>query len=314
MAKLLVPRTFLTALLAIVCSSCGSSASGPAPTTSSPSPGPQAAAGTKIYLMVLENHDYSQIIGNPRLPFLNSLINTRATADSYYANTHPSIGNYFMLTTGQIITNDDSYNGTVSADNLVRELNAAGKSWRVYAQSLPSAGFLGAGAGAYVKKHNPFAYFSDVANDPAQAAHLVPFNQLSTDVAAKNTADFNYLLPDIAHDMHECAPSDAGCTLTQREIDADLWLQSETTALLNDGDFQQRGLLIVTFDEGQASDSTNGGGHIVTVFAGPRAKAAYRSTNVYQHPSLLNLICRELRCPALPGASANAPAMTEFVQ
>ena len=34
-------------------------------------------------------------------------------------NTHPSIGNYFELTTGNIITNKDSYTTTVTADYIV---------------------------------------------------------------------------------------------------------------------------------------------------------------------------------------------------
>ena len=35
-------------------------------------------------------------------------------ATQYFANTHPSIGNYFMLTTGQLVTNDDAFTGTVA--------------------------------------------------------------------------------------------------------------------------------------------------------------------------------------------------------
>jgi hypothetical protein len=41
------------------------------------------------------------------------------------------------MTTGQIITNNDSYSGTVSADNIVRELLPMGKTWKSYAESLP---------------------------------------------------------------------------------------------------------------------------------------------------------------------------------
>jgi hypothetical protein len=62
-----------------------------------------------VFIVMEENHSYSDVIGNPAMPYLNSLAATYSVAQGYYANTHPSIGNYFMLTTGQIITNDDGY-------------------------------------------------------------------------------------------------------------------------------------------------------------------------------------------------------------
>jgi acid phosphatase len=54
------------------------------------------------------------------MPYLNGLAQKYSLLTQYYANTHPSIGNYFMMTTGQIITNSDGYTGTVTANNIVR--------------------------------------------------------------------------------------------------------------------------------------------------------------------------------------------------
>ena len=51
-----------------------------------------------------ENHSYSSVIGNAAMPYLNRLASQYGLATQYYANTHPSIGNYFMLTTGQMVT------------------------------------------------------------------------------------------------------------------------------------------------------------------------------------------------------------------
>src|SRR5690242_21336372 len=72
-----------------------------------------------VFLVVEENHSYSSVVGNSAMPYLNSLAKKYGLATEYYANTHPSIGNYFMLTTGQIITSNDSYTATVSADNKI---------------------------------------------------------------------------------------------------------------------------------------------------------------------------------------------------
>src|SRR5207248_10930847 len=83
-----------------------------------------------VFVVVEENHSYSSVINNSSMPYLNSLAKRYGLATSYYANTHPSIGNYFMLTTGQTLTNNDAYTGTVTSDNVVRHLLTAGKTWK----------------------------------------------------------------------------------------------------------------------------------------------------------------------------------------
>ena len=89
----------------------------------------QVPTSQHVVVVVEENHNYSQVIGTGAMPYLNSLANQYGLATQYYANTHPSIGNYFMMTTGQIITNNDNYNLIVTADNLVRHLLSAGKTY-----------------------------------------------------------------------------------------------------------------------------------------------------------------------------------------
>ena len=82
----------------------------------------QIPASHHVVVVVEENHDYSQVIGTGAMPYLTSLANQYGLATQYYANTHPSIGNYFMMTTGQIITNNDNLRFRRHADNLVRHL------------------------------------------------------------------------------------------------------------------------------------------------------------------------------------------------
>src|SRR5512140_3726217 len=120
-----------------------------------------------VVLVVEENHSYGQVIGNSSMPYLNSLANKYGLAVNYYGNTHPSIGNYFMMTTGQTITNSDGYTGTVSVSNIVRSLLTGGVTWKSYAESLPYTGYTGGDSYPYVKHHNPFAYFTDVVNSSA---------------------------------------------------------------------------------------------------------------------------------------------------
>src|ERR1700757_412735 len=175
----LSPGTYNTVIQAW--DKCGSSTKASRTiTVSSTTTTPAVPASSHVFLLVEENHSYSSVIGSSSMPYLNHLASRYGLETQYYANTHPSIGNYFMLTTGAIITNNDSMCSTISNDNIVRHLLTAGKTWKSYAESLPSVGYTGCGSGAYVKRHNPFAYFSDVANS-SEKNNLVPFTQFSKD-------------------------------------------------------------------------------------------------------------------------------------
>src|SRR5436853_6412711 len=61
-----------------------------------------------VFIVVEENTNYASVIGSSAMPYLSNLAQQYGLATQYYANTHPSIGNYFMMTVGDIFTNDDS--------------------------------------------------------------------------------------------------------------------------------------------------------------------------------------------------------------
>jgi len=120
-----------------------------------------------VFVVVEENHNYSDVVASPSMPYLNGLINQYGLATNYFANGHPSIPDYFMLTTGQILTLIDALTPQtfpVSDDNVVRELIAAGKTWKSYAEDLPNVGYTGGDTGNYAVRHNPLAYMTDVQN------------------------------------------------------------------------------------------------------------------------------------------------------
>jgi len=115
-----------------VCIGCGGGGSSMNSLTGSPAPTPTGGFPQfgHVVLVVEENASYSQVIGNPAMPYLNSLATQYGLATQDYANTHPSLGSYFMLTTGQLVTTNDGLTGRVNVDNIVRELLAAGKTWK----------------------------------------------------------------------------------------------------------------------------------------------------------------------------------------
>jgi hypothetical protein len=257
-------------------------------------------SSTHVFLLVEENHSYSSVIGSSSMPYLNSLASKYGLATQYYANTHPSIGNYFMATAGAIITNNDSFCSTITNDNLVRHLLNAGKTWKSYAESLPSVGYTGCGSGAYVKRHNPFAYFSDVANS-SEKTNLVPFTQFSTDRINGNLPNFSFIVPNLNHDAHNG-------TLTQ----ADTWLKTNIAPLLASSMFKAggTGLLIIIFDESVDSDTAHGGGHVAAVIIGPNVKPGSRTATLYQHQNTLKTLMEALGVKTYPGAAGSAAPFT----
>ncbi len=264
-----------------------------------------------VVVVAFENHSYSAVAGNSAMPYLNLLINSYALANGYYANTHPSIGNYLELTTGQIITNDDSFNSTISADNIERELLKAGKTWKSYAQSIPYAGYTGWDVYPYVQHHNPFAFFSDNRNGSGEQNNIVPFSQFGSDVANNSLPNFSFVVPDLQHDAHDCPDGSSNCTDNDMLWAADQFLQYQIAPLLNSAQFQKDGLLVIWWDEGYQGDSTNGGGQVAITLVGPNVKRGYRSWNFYQHQSLLRTISEALGTSLFADATG-APSMAEF--
>jgi phosphatidylinositol-3-phosphatase len=257
-----------------------------------------------IVIVLEENQDAATVIGDPSMPYLNSLINKYGLATRYYANGHPSISDYMMLTTGQILTSDDSETPAtfpVSVDNVVRELLAAGKTWKAYGEDLPYVGYTGGDSGNFAIRHFPLAYMTDVQDSATQVLNLVPFTQFATDLASGQLPNYSFVTPNLCDDAHSCSVAIA-----------DSWLQSNIAPLLSSTPFKDDGLLIITFDE-SADDDTNGGGRIATVLVSPAfSKTGYKSTTLYQHQSALRLTLEGLGVTKLPGAAATAPAMWEF--
>lgn len=259
-----------------------------------------------VFIVVEENANYSTVIGSSSMPYLNSLANEYGLATQYYADTHPSISNYLMLSTGQIITNDDSQTPLtlrVSADNVLRELIASGQTWKQYAESIPSVGYLSGDStccgGQYYTHHVPLPYMTD-AQVASQLTNIVPFTQLATDLANNSLPNYGFITPNGCDDAHDC-----GLNV------ADNWLMTNIDPLIKSPLFQSDGLLIIVFDE-SGTDNTNGGGQVAAVIVSPFGKGGYKSTTIYQHESVLRLMLEGLGVKALPGAAATAPKMWEF--
>lgn len=253
-----------------------------------------------VFILVEENRNYDNVVGTGAMPYLDTLIARSALATQYYGNTHPSIGNYFMLTVGRVVTDVSAFADTIRENNIVRRLIAAGKTWKSYAEDLPSVGYTGGNVGQYVRRHNPLSYLSDVTDNAAQKQRLVPFSQFAADLAGDTLPNYAFIVPNLCHGAHDC-PLDS----------ADTWLRHNIKPLIDSPRFQQDGLLIILWDEA-GTDSTYGGGRIPWVAVSAKAKPGYQSTRIFQHQSTLRLTLRALGITSYPGASVGAADMGEF--
>jgi hypothetical protein len=267
----------------------------------------QTPQSKHVVILLEENQDYASVVRNTSdWPNLNHLIGNGALPTNYYADSHPSIGNYFMLTTGQLLTTDDNSTTIWNVDNIARRMLAAGTPFKVYAEGIVQ-GYLGGNTGLYLIRHNPFAMLSDIAGNMQVANQCIwPFTQFAADLASGTLPEFSFIVPDVNDDAHNGTP--------QR---ADSWLQTNVvTPLSNDSAFQTGGdgILIVDFDEAKTSDTTYGGGHVASVLWGPNVKVGFTQTSstVYQHQSMLRTVMEALRLSNPPGAAAIAPSMSEF--
>jgi acid phosphatase len=289
-----------------------------------------------VFVVVEENQSYDDVIGNPDMPYLNQLAAHGGLARHYYANTHPSINNYFYLTTGRKGTSlpgvsADFFKGTVGGANIASILSSHGKTWKAYAEDLPSVGYVGNNQGLYAKRHNPFVYFNSVLNDKAPAGknqrdQIVPFQQFTKDWQGGHLPNYSFIVPNLLDDAHTNPRTrkGAGCRDPESLRQADHWLDQNLKPVVGTDSFRDDSLLIIVFDEacdqGNKADShmsvtqSHGGGGripVVLVGAGIPAEGCVSDT-LFHHESVLRLSLKALGINEFPNSAASAPDMGEF--
>src|SRR5271166_3546808 len=96
-----------------------------------------------IVIIVEENKDYEQIIGNQAAPYLNKLATEGANFVRMFGEEHNSEGNYFWLFSGSnqnVGFHDEVPRSKFTASNLGEQLIKKGLSFKGYAESLPAIG------------------------------------------------------------------------------------------------------------------------------------------------------------------------------
>jgi hypothetical protein len=232
-----------------------------------------------IYLLIMENKEYGSIVGSAAAPYLNSLIAQYGLAANYTAIAHPSEPNYIALFSGstQGATTDGVYN--FYGENLADQIEAKGRTWRVFAENVPTNCFVGEtardgpdGSGAYARKHNPAISFTDISGSLTRCANISDFEHF--DPAA---ASYELIVPNLCNDMHDCSVRVG-----------DDFLKGLIPRILNSRAWQDGGVLFIVWDEG--STNLGGGGHVPLLVISNRVPKGFRSDAAHNHYSLLRTI------------------------
>ncbi|HEY2073722.1 MAG TPA: alkaline phosphatase family protein [Gaiellaceae bacterium] len=174
-----------------------------------PKPRPPVAPAAHIFVIMLENHSKSSVLGDVNAPYMNSLAQQSAVAENYFGVTHPSEPNYVAAISGSNwFVNDDNPANRFNHTNVVDQLEAKKLTWGAYMESMPSVGYTGdfypgTSQQLYASKHNPFILFDDIRANPARLARIKPYTSLATDLSKiSTTPNFVWITPNQCHDMH----------------------------------------------------------------------------------------------------------------
>ena len=262
----------------------------------SAAPAKSAPSFRHVIVVFFENKEYGSIIGSSSAPRFNRLAKRYALMTRFHGVTHPSLPNYIAFVSGSTQGIDSNCTRcSVDARSLADTIEESGRTWKTYAEGLPSPGFTGATSGRYAKKHNPFLYFDPVLASQERRERVVPYDRFKSDLAAGSLPDFSLVIPDMCNSMHDCSVRTG-----------DQWLSRFIDPLLK-GSLLQDSVVFVTFDEGKSD--VRGGGHIATLAVGPTVRRGSRYTAVNDLYGLLRTIEDAWRLPRL-GKSAQAKPIT----
>jgi phosphatidylinositol-3-phosphatase len=258
-----------------------------------------------VFVIVMENHSYSEVWNRGTTPYTTQLGTTYARATNYHAIGHPSLPNYLEMYGGSRygISTDCSPSSSchVNARNLADNLDAKGLKWKAYMDSMPAPCYIKT-SGEYAPKHNPLVYFDDIRTNSARcSSHVVSFSALAGDLSALSTTpNYAFISPNLCNNMHSCSISTG-----------DNWLRGHVPAILNSAACKvDTCLVMLTWDEDDGSSSN----HVLTIFAGSGAKAGASSSASYSHYSLLRTVEAIFGLPTQTSNDAGASVMRDMLR
>jgi hypothetical protein len=265
----------------------------------------------------------------------------------YYAIGHADLPNYIAMISGQPPNPQTAADCTTFAEfppggkvnsggvlpgagcvypvevlTLADQLTSSRRAWRAYLEDLangphpvqacrhpnsnqPDETQRGRPGDGYATRHNPFVYFHSLLDLGDCASDDLPLTQLSADLASPAKApNFAFIAPNLCHDGSEapCADGQPGGLAA-----ADAFLKQWVPQISRSPAYRRDGLLVITFADGPASDTSGccqtssaagagfpsppaGGGRIGALLLSRYVKPGGTSATPYNHYSLLRTI------------------------
>ena len=270
-----------------------------------------------VFVILLENHNWSEFKGSSNAPFINgTLLPLGAHGEQAYTppGMHPSEPNYLWLEAGTnfgiLNDKDPASNHQNTTNHLVTQLARAGITWKAYQEDIAGDVVPLTPTNGYVPRHDPFVFFDDLTgtNDPHNAyaiAHIRPYPELAGDLASNTVARYNFITPNVCDDGHNvCAPQNNSVQQT------DDWLASEVPKILNSAAYTNQGAVFITWDEGANSSD----GPIGLILLSPLVRGGYSNSLHYTHSSLLRTLQEIFGVSPWLGDAANATDLNDLFQ
>jgi endonuclease G len=191
----------------------------------------------------------------------------------------------------------------------VTQLQAAGISWKSYQEGISGTTCPLTATGLYAPKHNPMIYFDDVTNTNSSSSqnciqHVRPYTELSTDLQNHTVARYNFITPNLCHDMH----NPTGCATSDEVSNGDTWLSTEVPKILASSAYQNGGAILITWDESEGGDLPIG-----MIVLSPSVKApGYSNTIAYNHGSTLRTVQEIFGLTPLLGGAATSTDLSDL--
>ena len=278
--------------------------------------GDASAGGKVIFVIPMENKGQAQIYGDMiNAPYINKTLMVAYPHTTNFGDELPALvsePHYVWMESGNNSFSDHVFSGdsdpsatnsTSSTAHLVTQLQTAGISWMSYQEDITAGTCPVASAGFYACKHDPFVFFQDVSGSPPSAAnagcasHHKPLTALTTDLQNKTVAAYNFITPDLCHDMHGASGCPQANTNAGNIKAGDDWLRANLPPII-DYAMAHNGYVFVTWDEGDATNL------IPFIAIGKNAIAGRAGTVAYTHSSLLKSEEEILGVPVLAAATS----------
>ncbi len=305
-----VPNTSAQSTAATATTQGGTGSAGPCGGLQRPSGGPTY---THIVVIMDENTSYSAWHGAANAPYTNQVAAQCALASSFRGVTHPSQPNYVAAATGI----QPTFNVKVADDNVYHQLGAAGKSWAVLEESMPSNCKSGS-SGLYKAGHNPAIYLTNLgsAGDGSCSKNNTGFTL--SNFTTSMLANYTFIAPNICNDMHWAS----ACTGSSSSAvpNGDTWLSQLLPKIFASADYQAGNtLVLVTFDEGVEAAAPQGitcitqpnpdtvGCHIPTIAMSEYITPGTVDPSSYSLYSILASVEKNFGLPLLGNAQTQNP-------